>query len=328
MNSIPKKWLPDGRKILQHACAQRRAELELIFNQSIEKLQLKSQESLFKALQELEDLFEVSTFLGQEDRWVKIFTHEPQSPETGARIETALKILLPWRKGPFRYLGIEVEAEWDSNLKWQRLEAQLGSLWGKKVLDVGCNNGYYLLRIAQQDPAWALGIDPTPLFYWQWKLLTAGLQLPRCEFQLLGIEHLDAFPKVFDVIFCMGIIYHHPDPVGQCALLRSALKLGGTLVLEGMGIDHPESICLFPEVRYAKAPGVWFLPSLSCMVNWLKRAGFSDIRVLDSRRTEEHEQRNTAYCSSETLRDFLDPNDPSKTVEGYPAPHRHMILAQ
>jgi tRNA (mo5U34)-methyltransferase len=330
MNLVDPKLLPHSEQTLAHTTPHRRADIAKVLTQALEKLKLPTFNAHFKVFENLADLLDKPTLLEQEDRWVKIFTHEPQSPEMSARVLESLKVLRPWRKGPFRFMGVDLEAEWDSDLKWQRLAPHLGSLWGKKVLDVGCNNGYYLLRIAQQDPAWALGIDPTPRFYLQWKMLTAGLNLPRCEFQMLGIEHCDAFPSVFDVIFCMGIIYHHPDPIGQLNHLRTALKPGGWLVLEGMGIDHPESYCLFPETRYAKAPGVWFLPSLSCLENWLKRAGFRDIRVLDSRRTESHEQRNSPFCPKpfETLEDFLDPQDPLKTVEGYPAPHRHMILAR
>jgi tRNA (mo5U34)-methyltransferase len=116
----------------------------------------------------------------------------------------------------------------------------------------------------------------------------------------------------------------------QLGWIKRSLRPGGTLVIEGMGIDSPDPVCLFPKDRYAKAPGVWFLPSLSCLENWLHRAGFRDLKVLHSGPTTHEEQRNSEFCPRpfETLSDFLDPTDNTKTIEGYPAPYRHMISAR
>lgn len=338
----PDELMPSSRKILSAATPAWRHELGEILDEANRQLSLPAYDPYWRHLESLAKLLPRDAVLKQKGRQVcveKITSKlsfdaldegDDSNLGTMSALDRALLDFKPWRKGPFDLFGVELEAEWDSDLKWQRLAPHLEGLWGKKVLDVGCNNGYYLLRAAQEDPAWALGIDPTPRFYLQWRLLTLGLSLPRVEFQMLGIEHLEAFPKVFDVVLCMGIVYHHPDPIAQLQGLRRCLRPGGTLVLEGMGIDSPDPISLFPEQRYAKAPGVWFLPSASCMVNWLKRSGFKDIEVVDSRKTTVEEQRNSKYCPRpfETLEDFLDPEDAEKTVEGYPAPYRHMIVAR
>ncbi|HBY85223.1 MAG TPA: tRNA 5-methoxyuridine(34)/uridine 5-oxyacetic acid(34) synthase CmoB, partial [Colwellia sp.] len=39
------------------------------------------------------------------------------------------------------------------------------------------------------------------------------------------------------------------------------------------------------------------------------------------------EQRKTEWIDTESLQDFLDPNDSSKTIEGYPAPKRAIFIA-
>ena len=321
--------LPDPTRTLSATTPCYRPEIKRLIEFSQQQLQLPAYDAYWRHLQSLQGDFQDPAVLKQRDR---VVSAEPLGPctVTSEKLEKALMDFKPWRKGPFKLHGVPLEAEWDSDLKWQRLAPHLEGMWGKKVLDVGCNNGYYLLRAAQEDPAWALGIDPTPRFYLQWKLLTMGLKLPRVEFQLLGIEHLYAFPNVFDTVLCMGIVYHHPDPIGQLQCLRKCLRPGGTLVLEGMGIDSPDSTCLFPEVRYAKAPGVWFLPSAECMKNWCLRSGFKDVEIIDSRKTTAEEQRNSTYCPRpfETLSDFLDPENDQLTVEGYPAPWRHMIIAR
>lgn len=246
------------------------------------------------------------------------------------KLKTCIEKMIPWRKGPFIWHGIPLEAEWDSSIKWERMEPFLGPLWGKSILDVGCNNGYYLLRACLQEPKIALGIDPTARFFYQWQLLTHNLHLPNADFQLLGIEHLNFFPERFDLVFCLGILYHHPDPIGQLKLVKQSLKKKGKAIIEVQGIDSQEEIALFPTKRYAKAPGVWFLPSAPCLKNWLHRAGFKTITLIDSTKTTNMEQRNSEFCPRpyETLEDFLSIDDQNKTVEGYPAPFRHMFLAE
>ncbi len=44
--------------------------------------------------------------------------------------------------------------------------------------------------------------------------------------------------------------------------------------------------------------------------------------------TELEEQRKTDWMENESLIDFLDPNDTSKTIEGYPAPLRAILTAK
>ncbi len=52
-----------------------------------------------------------------------------------------------------------------------RLEPALESLAGKRVLDVGCGNGYHCWRMLGAGAAEVIGIDPTPLFILQFKAL-------------------------------------------------------------------------------------------------------------------------------------------------------------
>ena len=58
----------------------------------------------------------------------------------------------PWRKGPFEIFGIELDCEWRANMKWSRLKGRIAPLEGRKILDVGCGNGYYCFRMLGQGP--------------------------------------------------------------------------------------------------------------------------------------------------------------------------------
>nr|WP_169730591.1 DUF1698 domain-containing protein [Carnimonas nigrificans] len=39
------------------------------------------------------------------------------------------------------------------------------------------------------------------------------------------------------------------------------------------------------------------------------------------------EQRSTEWMTFQSLKDFLDPEDQHKTIEGYPAPRRALLVA-
>jgi len=82
-----------------------------------------------------------------------------------------------------------------------------------------------------------------------------------------------------------------------------------------------------PGERYAKMRNVWFLSSADAMIAWLNRCGFKNVRVVNEDITAVEEQRKTDWIDTESLADFLDPNDPSKTIEGYPAPKRAIFIA-
>jgi len=325
-----KSLLQDSARLFKHATPARRSNLDEQLVLAADRLMTKPLEGCRRLVSGLIDQLPQGVFLGEAGGTAVIGASEDVSPQTLLALEAALLKLIPWRKGPFSVFGKSLDAEWRSDLKWQRLAPHLPPLWGKKIVDVGCNNGYYLLRMALQDPEWLLGIDPTPWFLLQWRLLTAPLNLPRVDFHLLGQEHLEAFPETFDLILSMGILYHHPEPLGQLGILKRALAPGGWLILEGMGIDSKDPLALFPHPRYAKAPGVWFLPSVPCLENWLTRCGFREIRLLHTGLTTCEEQRNSGHCPRpfETLADYLDPLSPSKTVEGYPAPWRYLLMAR
>ena len=88
----------------------------------------------------------------------------------GKDIEAVAKMMKPWRKGPFKIGSLYIDSEWRSNLKYELLEPFF-NLEGKRVADIGCNNGYYLFRMMEQKPASLTGFDPSALYYCQFLFL-------------------------------------------------------------------------------------------------------------------------------------------------------------
>jgi tRNA (mo5U34)-methyltransferase len=177
-----------------------------------------------------------------------------------------------------------------------------------------------------------IGADPSQFFLSQFQLMKhyAGGDLPIYLLPLKG-EELPAFTqeyrgKGFDTVFSMGVLYHRQSPITHLQELRYFLRSGGELILETLIIEGDQQTVLIPENRYAKMRNVWFIPSPDLLKRMLQRAGFINIRVVDINQTSTGEQRVTSWMSYESLADFLDPNDHNKTIEGYPAPKRAMLV--
>jgi tRNA (mo5U34)-methyltransferase len=240
----------------------------------------------------------------------------------------AMEALIPWRKGPFDLFGHALEAEWASNLKWDRLKNRIHPLAGRRILDIGSSSGYYLWRMAAAEPRLALGIEPYLTFFAQYLLLQHFIRHPRVFCLPLKLEALPEMRAGFDTLFCMGVLYHSRDPLGMLARMRRLISPGGELVLETLVIEGPQDHCLCPRERYAKMANVWFIPSIKILTSWLEGSGFGRIRCIATTATTPAEQRRTHWMPFESLDDFLDPADPAKTVEGHPAPLRAVFLAR
>ena len=242
-------------------------------------------------------------------------------------LEEHLRLLMPWRKGPVSILGLDINTEWHSDWKWARVQPHIASLKGKHVLDIGCGNGYYALRSYGQGADLVVGIDPGQKYIMQFYALKKYLGDIPVHLLPLGIEDIPHALKAFDTVFSMGVLYHRRSPLDHLYELRDCLKPGGELVLETLVIEGNVNSVLVPAGRYQQMRNVWFLPSCDALVLWLQRCGFKNVRVVDVTKTSIEEQRATDWMTFDSLEQFLDPNDPSKTVEGYPGPMRAVVLA-
>jgi tRNA (mo5U34)-methyltransferase len=249
------------------------------------------------------------------------------APGQARQLKAALRQLHPWRKGPFKLFGITIDTEWRSDWKWKRLAPALAPLQGRRVLDVGCGSGYHCWRMLGGGAGEVIGIDPTPLFVMQFWALQHYIQHPDIWVLPLGIEHLPQKLAAFDTVFSMGVLYHRRSPMEHLMELRDSLRPGGQLVLETLVIEGGDKDCLVPAGRYARMGNVWFIPSCGQLASWLVKIGFRDIELVDVTVTSVEEQRSTDWMQFQSLADFLDPHDSSKSIEGYPAPRRAVFTA-
>ena len=277
---------------------------------------------LQEALKALPEFENVSVSLGDA-----VTIEIPELTENQAeQIRQTALLMKPWRKGPFRINRLFIDTEWQSQIKYNLLEPHF-DLEGKVVGDIGCNNGYYLFRMLSQKPKKLIGFDPSAIYYSQFQFIDHFVQ-SGIIYEMLGVEHVEFYEHKFDVLFCLGVLYHRSDPVSMLKSLYRGLEKGGELILDTFMIDGEDEVALTPAGKYSKIPNIYFVPTIPALRNWCHRAGFESVEVLETKVTDLNEQRKTEWIDTQSLEDFLDPNDPTKTVEGYPAPKRVYIKAK
>ena len=99
-------------------------------------------------------------------------------------------------------------------------------------------------------------------------------------------------------------------------------------MLESLIIDDSYGAVLKPRERYAQMRNIWSIPSLNTLDDWLSAAGLTSVEAADISATTPAEQRATEWTFEQSLADFLDPQKPHLTIEGYPAPKRAIVICR
>ena len=260
-----------------------------------------------------------------------------ETAEDQRALAQTLMQLHPWRKGPLCLGGCDIDTEWRSDWKWDRLAPHVD--WrDARVLDIGCGNGYFGWRMLGAGAKWVVGVDPTLLFVMQWLACRhfagtgvgagANFVLPLGIEDLPGLESDTVERAEMDVVCSMGVLYHRRDHLEHLQQLRQLLRPGGRMVLETLVLPPSQaSELLIPEDRYARMRNVWAIPGTQHLLDWVEAAGFGNIRLVDVTATRLDEQRSTDWMKFESLAESLDAENPERTLEGYPAPVRAIVLA-
>jgi tRNA (mo5U34)-methyltransferase len=98
---------------------------------------------------------------------------------------------------------------------WDRLlQITGGSLAGHRVLDLGCNAGFWSLKAAEADAEFVLGVDGRQTHVDQAHLVfeAKGVSHDRYRFDVGNIFN-QRYDGKYDVVLCLGLIYHIAKPL-------------------------------------------------------------------------------------------------------------------
>lgn len=100
---------------------------------------------------------------------------------------------------------------------------------GRRVIDIGCGNGYTLSRYAMEGAdVYGVDITPTAIALAKARFSQMGL---RGQFRIADLENLPFPTGYFDCLSCMGVLHHTVDPDRGIREFFRVLKPGGRLLM-------------------------------------------------------------------------------------------------
>jgi tRNA (mo5U34)-methyltransferase len=164
---------------------------------------------------------------------------------------------------------------------------RLPDLCGKEVLDVGAWDGFMSFEAERRGAARVLATDS---YSWSGKGwgTKAGFELARealgSKVEDYDIDVMDLSPEkvgTFDVVLCLGVLYHMRDPIG--ALERVASVTRDLLVLEtdvGMLLQRRPAAAFYPDNELLDDPTNWWSPNPPAVLGMLRSVGFHKADVV------------------------------------------------
>lgn len=179
-------------------------------------------------------------------------------------------------------------------VKWRQIAPCIAlDLTGWRVLDVGCNAGFYSFELARRGAqVTALDIDPRYLAQARWAAREYGLD-DRIEFRTGSVYGLARGRERFDLVWFLGVLYHLRHPLLALDILRELTRrqmVLQTLTMPGEEpLRTPESVGLFqrdwlvrpgwPRMAFIERaieddPTNWWAPDPACVEALIRSAGF------------------------------------------------------
>ncbi|MCB1992911.1 MAG: TIGR04290 family methyltransferase [Geminicoccaceae bacterium] len=215
-----------------------------------------------------------------------------------ADLADAIARLAPWFHNLHLPGGVETAPDHFlgdfPRFKWREIAPHLpADLAGARVLDIGCNAGFYSFALAARG-ADVLGIDVDEHYLAQARWAKAYLGADRVAFRRASIWEVDRLGR-FDLVLFMGVLYHLRHPLLALDLLASTapgllvfqtLTHGGEGVAADAGADQGFTSrhrledpgwprMAFIETTFAGDPTNWWIPNHAAVAAMLRSAGFT-----------------------------------------------------
>jgi tRNA (mo5U34)-methyltransferase len=179
-------------------------------------------------------------------------------------------------------------------VKWRRFAHAIPiDLTGRRVLDIGCNGGFYSMEMKRRGASEVIGIDTDPQYLAQARFAAEfhGLDI---EFRQMSVYDVAELPGPFDLVLFLGVLYHLRHPLLALDMLHAS-AVGDLLVVQSLLRGDPETMAVEPdypfeereifnepafpklhfiEQRYAGDPTNWWVPNRAGLEAMLRSAGF------------------------------------------------------
>ncbi|HEX6612839.1 MAG TPA: TIGR04290 family methyltransferase [Rhodanobacteraceae bacterium] len=222
----------------------------------------------------------------------------PLASEGASSLQREIAQLGPWFHNLHLPHGVQTAPEHALGdfpaFKWREIAPHIPlNLSGWRVLDIGCNAGFYSFELAARG-AQVTGLDMDPHYLRQarWAAERLG-HADRIEFRQMQIYDLMREPAQYDLVWFMGVLYHLRHPLLALDIIRRKVKrmlIVQTLTMPGedvarvapeFSLDEREAMLqpgwpkmAFIEHRMAGDPTNWWAPNHACVEAMLRASGF------------------------------------------------------
>lgn len=173
-------------------------------------------------------------------------------------------------------------------VKWSRIKQYVDviDIKGKRVLDIGCNEGFFSLKLKELEAGEVIGIDADELRIKKAKFVKEILKVSDISFEVMDIYD-DSIEKYghFYFTLCLGFLHRVPYPYKA---LQRLSKISDILLLEWKSLK--ESSYDLPLMKFCggiskdlnEYSSLYWLPSTNCVVDILKSLGHTYYLVIDN----------------------------------------------
>ena len=169
-----------------------------------------------------------------------------------------------------------------------------------RALDSACNEGWFAFEVAKLGAKAVVGFDAREVNIRKAQLVQSQLGIERVSFHVDNI--FDVSPErygTFELVLCLGLMYHLEDPMGALRRLRSVTRevvvidtevarAGAPIEIERgpkvgvVATSDAFAVVAEPEFQWNplnSVTGISFVPNLPALKTMLKHAGFRDVTL-------------------------------------------------
>jgi 2-polyprenyl-6-hydroxyphenyl methylase/3-demethylubiquinone-9 3-methyltransferase len=172
---------------------------------------------------------------------------------------------------------------------------------GQRVLDVGCGGGILADSMARRGAAEVLGIDLSTKALKIAQLHALEAQTPNIAYREISVEGLAAeVPASFDVVTCMEMLEHVPDPASVVQACAELVKPGGWVFFSTLNRNAKSFVLAIVGAEYVLNMLPRGTHEYAKMIRPSELAGFCRTAELDVRQTSglEYNPLTTRYSLS------------------------------
>jgi tRNA (mo5U34)-methyltransferase len=181
----------------------------------------------------------------------------------------------------------------NNKIKWDRINKMV-DFNNKKILDLGCSDGYFSCKSLEAGAKQVSGIDLDPLRIEKANFVKSIYNYTNVFFSVKDVYKIDLDKEKYDIILCLGLLHRIPD----MSKLLEKISNTKTLVIETKIYNTDEAICKWGggNSKSNQYNNLYNIPSFNYLKSILELYGFTNIKTDIDNRDQNNYKRGLLIC--------------------------------